>query len=530
MARSASGPNPVQLALNPGRADSSARPAERNPVSERSESLAVVTPAPERSESHAWIVLTLLSLTQFILVIDVSIVNVALSSIQHALAFSEANLQWILSAYTLTFGGLLLLGGRAGDLLGRRRVFMAGLIVFTFGSALCGFAQSELMLILSRALQGVGAAAISPGALSILMTTFPEGSERNRALGVWGAIAGVGGAVGVLAGGILVQYLSWRWIFLVNLPIGLTVLILTPRYVRESRGTTGGRLDVAGAVSITGGLALLIFGLTHAQTTAWSNAVTIAALIASAVLIVGFVVIEARVSDPILPLRIFRIRSVTGANVVGFLLGSSIFATFFFLSLYMQQVLGIDALGVGLRYLLLAGVIILAAGISQALVTRFGVRPILAIGMLLLMIGLLYFTNLRVDGTYIRDLVPGFILVGVGLGFAFVPVSIAALEGVTGSLAGAASGLINTSQQVGGAVGVAVLSTIAVTVSTNHVTKAVKTAVAAGGSAPHAAAAAAPQALVDGFQTAFYVAAATALVGLVCTVLLIRRQPRSVHL
>ena len=375
----------------------------------------------DRTTSHRTVVLVLLSLTQFILVIDVSIVNVALSSIQQALSFSQSNLQWILSAYTLTFGGLLLLGGRASDLLGRRRVFMAGLVVFTCGSALCGFAQTELMLILSRAFQGVGAAIISPGALSILMTTFPEGSERNRALGVWGAIAGVGGAVGVLVGGILVQYVSWRWIFLVNVPIGLIVLVLTPRFIKESRGEGGGRLDVAGAVSITSGLALLIYGLTHAETTAWTDTVTVASLVLSAILIVGFVVIEARVADPILPLRIFRIRSVTGANVVGFLLGSSIFATFFFLSLYMQQVLGVDALGVGLRYLLLAGVIIIAAALSQALVTRFGVRPILAIGMLLLTVGLLYFTNLRVDGTFLHDLVPGFILVGVGLGFAFVP-------------------------------------------------------------------------------------------------------------
>ena len=489
-----------------------------------------MTTVTKRAETRGAIVLVLLSLTQFILVIDVSIVNVALNSIKQSLAFSEANLQWILSAYTLTFGGLLLLGGRAADLFGRRRMFMIGLVIFTCGSAMCGFSQTELMLILARAFQGIGAAIISPGALSILMTTFREGSERNRALGVWGAIAGVGGAVGVLAGGILVQYLSWRWIFLVNVPIGLIVLLLTPRFIPESKGAAPeGRLDVAGAVSITSGLALLIFGLTHAQTASWSSPLTIGALVASVILIVGFVVIEARVTDPILPLRIFRNRSVTGANVVGFLLGSSIFATFFFLSLYMQQVLGIDALGVGLRYLLLAGVIIIAAGVSQALVTRFGVRPILAIGMMLLTFGLLYFTNLRVDGTYLHDLVPGFILAGVGLGFAFVPVSIAALQGVTGSLAGAASGLINTSQQVGGAVGVAVLSTIAGTVASNHVTSAVTSAVAAGGDAQKAAAAATPQALVDGFQAAFYVGAATALAGLVCTVVLIRRAPRTVH-
>lgn len=482
----------------------------------------------ERSKQHGLIILTLLSLTQFILVIDVSIVNVALTSIKTSLHFSEANLQWILSAYTLTFGGLLLLGGRAADLLGRRRVFMSGLVIFTSGSALCGFAQTELMLILSRGFQGVGAAIISPGALSILMTTFAEGSERNRALGVWGAIAGVGGAVGVLAGGILVQYLSWRWIFLVNVPIGLFVLAMTPRFIPESRSERGGRLDVLGSVAITSGLALLIYGLTHAQTTSWGSPTTIATLTASAVLIVGFFVIESVVADPILPLGIFRNRNVTGANVVGFLLGSSIFATFFFLSLYMQQVLGIDPLGVGLRYLLLAVVIIIAAGISQALVTRFGVRPILAVGMLLLMLGLLAFSKVRVDGTYLHDLVPGFILVGVGLGFAFVPDAIAALQGVSGSLAGAASGLINTSQQIGGAVGVAVLSTIAETVATNHVNSAVAKAVAAGGNAKTAALAATPDSLVMGFHTAFYVAAGTALVGLVAAVVLIQRQP-SVH-
>ena len=478
---------------------------------------------PERP-ARPLMVLVLLSLTQFILVIDVSIVNVALASIQRALSFSEANLQWILSAYTLTFGGLLLLGGRAADLLGRRRMFMIGLVVFTLGSALCGFAQTELMLILSRSFQGIGAAIISPGALSILMTTFPEGSERNRALGVWGAIAGAGGAVGVLAGGFLVQYLSWRWIFLVNVPIGLGVLLLTPRFIRESRGEGGGRLDIAGSVSITGGLALLIFGLTHAETTAWTNTVTVASLVLAVALIVGFVFIEATVSDPILPLGIFRNRSVSGANVIGFLLGSSIFATFFFLSLYMQQVLGIDALGVGVRYLLLAGIIVVAAGASQALVTRFGVRPILAIGMLLLTIGLLAFTKIRVDGTYLHDLVPGFFLAGIGLGFAFVPVSLAALQGESGPLAGAASGLINTSQQVGGAVGIALLSTIAGTVTSNHITSAATAAARAGGDAKHAAAAAAPQALVDGFHAAFYVGAVTAFIGLVCTVVLIRRQ------
>jgi EmrB/QacA subfamily drug resistance transporter len=476
-----------------------------------------------QSDSRRWIALALLSLTQFILVIDVSIVNVALSAIQGALDFSQENLQWILSAYTLTFGGLLLLGGRAADLFGRRRVFMVGLVVFVVGSALCGFAQSELWLIVARALQGVGAAIISPGALSILMTTFSEGSERNKALGIWGAIAGVGGAVGVLAGGILVEYVSWRWIFLLNIPIGVLVLFLVPKYVDESRGEGRPRLDLGGALTITGGLALLIFGLTRAETDGWTDPVTIGCLVVSALLIIGSLAIEATVKDPLLPLGIFRNRNLTGANVVGFLLGASIFAMFFFLSLYMQQVLLFSALGVGLRYVLFAVVIILAAGASQALVTRFGVRPILAIGMVLLLAGLLYFTQIQVDGTYGRDLVPGFVLAGMGLGFSFVPVSIAALQGVEAKFAGAASGLINTSQQVGGAVGIAILSTVATTVATGRIDDATSQAVASGADPQAAAAAAQPQALVDGFTSAFYVAALMALAGLVCTLFIIRK-------
>lgn len=476
-----------------------------------------------QADSRRWIALTLLSLTQFVLVIDVSIVNVALSSIQGALEFSQENLQWILSAYTLTFGGLLLLGGRMGDLFGRRRIFLVGLVVFLVGSTLCGVAQSELMLILSRGLQGVGAAIISPVALSILTTTFPEGAERNKALGIWGAIAGVGGAVGVLAGGLLTEYLSWRWIFLVNVPICLAVLVLVPRFVDESRGKGRPRLDAAGAITVTAGLALLIYGLVHAETDGWTDPVTLAVFAVAVLLLGAFLVIEATVKDPLLPLGIFRNRTLSGANVVGFLLGAAIFAMFFFLSLYMQQVLGYSALGVGLRYLLFAVVIVIAAGASQALVTRFGVRPVLAVGMLMLFAGLVYFTQIDVDGSYTGDLVAGFVIAGIGLGFAFVPVSIAALQGVTHQMAGAASGLINTSQQVGGAVGIAILSTVANTITNNAVDDAAATAAAAGQDPQAAAQEALPQALVDGFTASFWVGAAMALIGLVCTLFIIRR-------
>jgi len=475
------------------------------------------------ADRRRWIALTLLSLTQFVLIIDVSIVNVALEDIRGALEFSQEDLQWILSAYTLTFGGLLLLGGRLGDLFGRRRLFLIGLVVFTAGSALCGFAQTDLMLILSRALQGVGAAIISPVALSILTTTFAEGSERNKALGIWGALAGVGGAVGVLAGGLLVEYLSWRWIFLVNVPVCLAVLFFVPRYVDESRGEGRPRMDAAGAISVTAGLALLIYGLVHAETDGWTDPVTLATLGGAVLLIALFVVIEARVRDALLPLSIFRNRTLSGANVVGFLLGAAIFAMFFFLSLYMQQVLGYSALGTGLRYLLVAIVIVIAAGASQALVTRLGVRPVLAIGMGLLALGLLYFAQIRVDGGYGRDLVPGFILAGIGLGFSFVPVSIAALQGVEARLAGAASGLITTSQQVGGAVGIAVLSTIANAVTSDRVDETAAGAASAGRDPQAAVASVLPDALVDGFRTQFYVAAAMAVVGLLLTLFIVRR-------
>lgn len=476
-----------------------------------------------QADSRRWIVLTLLSLTQFILVIDVSIVNVALADIQSALDFSQENLQWILSAYTLTFGGLLLLGGRMADMFGRRRVFLIGLGVFIIGSALCGFAQSELMLILARALQGVGGAIISPGALSILMTTFAEGAERNKALGIWGAIAGVGGAVGVLAGGFLVEYLSWRWVFLVNLPIGLAVLFLVPRFVQESRGEGNSRLDLGGSLTITGGLAALIYGLTRAETDGWGDTITIGMLVLAGVLILGSILIEATVKDPLLPLGIFKNRTLTGANVVGFLLGAAIFAMFFFISLYMQQVLRFSALGVGTRYLLFALVIIFAAAASQALVTRFGVRPVLAAGMLFLIAGLAYFTQIDVDGTYPRDLVPGFILAGIGLGFSFVPVSIAALQGVQPRMAGVASGLINTSQQVGGAVGIAILSTVATSTTTGNLEDAAAAAAAAGKDPQAAIQAATPQGLVDGFVNAFTVGIGMAVVGLVCTLFIIQK-------
>ena len=465
------------------------------------------------SDSRKWIALVLLCATQFLVVLDVAIVNVALPSIQKALDFSPENLQWVVSAYTLTFGGFLLLGGRMADLLGRRRVFMVGLALFSLASLACGFAQTDTFLIVARAVQGVGAATISPAALSILVTTFEEGAERNKALGIWGAIAGIGGAAGVLAGGVLTDTLGWEWIFFVNVPVGFAVLAMVPRFIDESRAEAAVRnFDVAGAVSVTAGLAVLVYALVNTDTAGWVSAETFGLFAVSAALIAAFIVIELRAKAPLLPLGIFRLRSLTGANIVGLLLGASTFAMFFFLSLYMQEVLGYSALKSGFAYLFVAVTIILAAGASQALVTRFGVKTILAIGMALLVLGLLYFTQIDVQGAYMVNLVPGFFLAGVGLGFAFVPVSIAALQGVRPHEAGIASGLINTSQQIGGALGIAILSTIA----TSHSEGLIRDA---GGDA-----AAVPNALTEGFQYAFAVGAGMAVIGLLATLFLLDRN------
>ena len=465
------------------------------------------------SDTRKWIALVLLCATQFMVVLDVAIVNVALPSIQTALGFSQENLQWVVSAYTLTFGGFLLLGGRTADLLGRRRVFLAGLALFSAASLACGLAQSDTFLIAARAVQGVGAAVISPGALSILMTTFREGSERNKALGIWGAIAGIGGAAGVLLGGVLTDTLGWEWIFLVNVPVGVAVILLTPRFVAESHAENATRsFDVAGAVSVTAGLALLVYALVNTDSAGWASGETIGLMAVSAALIVAFVVIEMRATAPLLPLGIFRLRSLTGANIVGLLLGAAIFSMFFFLSLYMQQVLGYSALRSGFAYLLVAVTIIIAAAVSQALVTRYGSKIILAIGMALLTVGLLWFTMIEVNGSYVTNLVPGFLLTGVGLGFAFVPVSIAALQGVQAHEAGIASGLINTSQQIGGALGIAILATIA----TTHTDSVMKEA---GGDSSQLA-----RALTEGFQYAFAVGAGMALIGLIATLIFLDRS------
>jgi EmrB/QacA subfamily drug resistance transporter len=460
------------------------------------------------SNRRKWLALALLSAVQFMVVLDIAIVNVALPSIKDDLGFSQENLQWVISAYALVFGGFLLLGGRAADLLGRKRIFLGGVVVFTVASFLAGMAWSEASLIGARALQGLGAAIISPAALSILSVTFREGRERNIALGVWGAVGGVGAAAGVLLGGVLTETLSWSWIFFVNVPVGAAAFVLAPLLLSESRDASAKSFDVPGAVLVTAGLSSLVYAITQAGEHGWLAGRTIGFFAASLALLLAFVGWEERHPEPLMRFGIFRTRTVTGANVAGFILGTAMFSMFLMLTLYMQQVLGYSAMQTGVAYLAVAGTAILWSAVAAQLVTRVGVKPILTIGMATLTAGLILFTQVSVGGSYVADLLPGFLLIGLGIGFAFVPISIAALAGVQPSEAGLASGLINTSQQIGGALGIAALSTIATSRTTD--------ALAAG--------TATPSALVDGFTAAFVAGAIIAALGVVAALTLIRRE------
>jgi EmrB/QacA subfamily drug resistance transporter len=461
------------------------------------------------ADPRRWKALAVLGVAYLMVVLDVSIVNVALPSIQKDLHFAPEDLQWVVSAYALTFGGFLLLGGRSGDLLGRRRIFMAGLALFALFSLLAGLSQSSGMLIAMRALQGAAGAVLSPSVFSIVTVTFEEGSERNKALGILGAIAGSGAAIGVLLGGVLTEYAGWEWIFIVNVPIGLGALFFVPRLVRESRVDGLARhFDAAGAVAVTASLMLFVYALTQANNVGWGTARTIGELIGSAVLMAAFLLIEQRSRSPLMPLRFFRHRSATGANIIGFGLGTAMFGTFFLLSLYMQQILGFSALKTGVGYLAVALTAVFAAGASQALVTKLGVKPVLLSGLTLLAAALFYFTFISVDGTYIVDLLPGFLLMGTGLGFSFVPISIAALAGIEPYEAGLASGLINTSQQIGGALGVAILTTVA----TSRTADLLKTGTGR------------KEAFTSGYSIAFWAGVAFAVINLLAALLLLRRR------
>jgi len=441
-------------------------------------------------------------------VLDIAIVNVALPSIQVDLGFSPENLQWVISAYALVFGGFLLLGGRAADMLGRRRMFLGGLVVFTLASLVAGLAWSEASLITARSLQGLGAAVITPAALSILSVTFLEGRERNIALGAWGAVGGFGAVAGVLLGGVLTDVLSWEWIFYVNVPVGALALLVAPFLLHESRDANVQSFDFPGAVLVTAGLSTLVYGITQSDTNGWVSVETFGVIGAALLLLAGFVAWEQRHAEPLMRFGILRIKTVTGANVAGFILGTALFSMFLMLTLYMQQVLGYSPLRTGVAYLAVAGTAIVWSAVAAQLVTRVGVKPVLVTGMTALTGGLVYFTQISVNGGYVADLLPGFLMVGLGIGFSFVPISIAALAGVQPAEAGLASGLINTSQQIGGALGIAVLSAIA----TSQTSDAISTGTAI------------PDAAVSGFTTAFTVGAFIAAAGIVAALTLIRRD------
>jgi EmrB/QacA subfamily drug resistance transporter len=460
-----------------------------------------------------WLALALIVTAQFMVILDVAVVNVALPDIQADLHFSQSSLQWVVSAYAIFFGGTLLLGGRLADLLGRRRLFMAGLTVFTISSLLCGLAWSEGSLIAFRAIQGLGGAMFAPAALSLLMTTFSEGRERNLALGIYGAASGSGAAAGVLLGGLLTSSLDWAWIFFINVPVGLAAIALAPVLLRESRADLAHRhFDLPGAVTVTSGLMLLVYALTRATTDGWTAPVTLGLLAGSAGLIALFLAIEARSAAPLLPLRMFRLRTLTGANVTLTIVGAVTFGEFFLLTLYFQEGLDYSPLQSGVAFTAFALTVVVASNVAQLMVGRFGVRPILLAGLTASVISLAYLTRVPVHGHYLTDLFPALVLGGAGMGLTFVPVTIAGLSGVEPSDAGVASGLINTARQIGGAIGIAGASSVAATSTSNYLQT-------------HAAG---PAALDHGLQSGLYLLTGLLVIGLIAAAVLVKPQPRPV--
>ena len=457
-----------------------------------------------------WRAFALLAVSFFMTVIDLTIVNVSLPTIGRDLHFSQTNLQWIVTAYALTFGGFLLLGGRAADLLGRRRILMLGLGLFSAASLAAALATGAGFMIGARAVEGIGAAIMLPAALSIVMNMFQEGAERNKALGIWGGLGAGGATVGVIAGGLLTRYAGWQYIFYLNVPIGAVALLLAPRIVPESRldTTVRRKFDAAGALAGTGGMVLLVDAISQAPQYGWGATRTIGVLAAAAVLLAAFLLIEHRVTDPILPLSIFRLRTLAGANTAGLLLGGSFYAFIFVGTLYMQQVLHYSALQTGLAWLAASLTSIALAGLSQALVTRGGTKIVMAVGMTMIGAGAIWATKVPVHGHFLANLAGPMVVAGAGTAFAFIPISIAALAGVKEQQAGLASGLLNTSQQLGGAIGIAIASSVAA----SHT----QTLLHAG----HAA----PAALTGGFQQALWVLGGIGLLAIPAIFALVRRE------
>jgi EmrB/QacA subfamily drug resistance transporter len=497
------------------------------------------SPAPG-AHRHLGLALVVIATAQLMVVLDATIVNVALPHIQHALGFSGSGLEWVVNAYTLTFGGLLLLGGRAGDILGRRRVFIAGIILFSVASLLGGFATTQAWLLTARAVQGVGGAIVAPTALSLVTTTFPEGPPRNRAMGVYSAMSIGGIAVGLLAGGLLTTYASWRWVFFVNVPIGIAVALMAPRALGESQRHPG-RFDLPGAVTGTGGLAALVYGLSSAATTAngvshWGDTKVVASLVAAVVLLASFIIIEVRSPHALMPMRIFRNRSRSGAYLIMLCIGTAMFGMFFFLTIFVQTVWGYSALKTGVAYLPMVAVIMAGAGLSTQLVPRIGARPLLLAASTIATGGMFWLSRISEHSSYVGGLLGPMLVTAAGLGLLFMPLTLVALSKVEDRDAGLAGSLVNTGQQVGGSIGLAVLGTVAWTVVANtarHSAVAAKAAASAAAKAGHplhvtaAQAKAAQAAIYDhalavGFSRGFEVSAGIMLLALIVTIAMIR--------
>jgi EmrB/QacA subfamily drug resistance transporter len=470
------------------------------------------TKGPDRR----WSALALIVTAQFMVILDVAIVNVALPSIKTDLGFSETNLQWVISAYAILFGGVLLLGGRLADVLGRRRLLVAGLALFAASSLLCGLAWSEASLIGFRAVQGLGGALLAPAALSLLFTTFAEGRDRNLALGIYGAASGSGAAAGVLLGGLLTSYLSWSWIFFINVPVGIAAIALAPVLLQDSRADLAYRhFDFTGAATVTSGLMLLVYALTRAPDDGWGSATTLGLLAGSLALVLAFVVTELRSAAPLLPLRLFRSRTLSAANMTMAVVGGVTFSEFFVLTLYLQDVLRYSAVESGLAFIAFALTVVAMSNVAQVVVGRLGVRATLTTGLLVSAASVAWLTRLPVHGQYFWDLFPAFVLGGAGLGLSFVPVTIASLTGVQRSDAGVASGLINTSRQIGGAIGLAAVSAIAATSTSNYVHSHPGVQASSG------------LALDHGYQTALYALTGLLVAGALIAVALMRSSPTS---
>jgi EmrB/QacA subfamily drug resistance transporter len=462
--------------------------------------------------ANPWLVLVLVCLAQFMVVLDATIVNVAMPAIGRDLELDDTDLQWIVNAYALMFGGFLLLGGRAGDLMGRKKIFLAGLAVFTIASLLNGLATSSELLIAFRGLQGLGAALVAPAALSIVTTSFAEGPDRTKAMGVWGAIAAGGGAVGLLLGGILTDLLSWEWIFFINVPVGIAAFVLSLRFVPESRDELMHRsFDVAGAVTVTGGLISLVYAIVKANDTGWTSATTLGFGALAIVLLVAFVVIESRAKAPLVRLSIFRVPTIAAANTSMFLVAAGLFAMFFFVSLYIQQILGYSPIEAGLAFLPFTAGIVVAAGSAQQLIPRLGVRATSLVGISIATAGMLWLSTIGPQGSYVSDLLGPILMMSFGMGLTFVPMTLVATSGIDADDAGLASGLFNTSQQIGGALGLAVLTTISVDVASGKTT-------ATSTAAEQAAAA------VDGYSAAFLAGAALMVGGAGAIAAILRRR------